>query len=71
MNKNSPLLFDPSHILLPDVVLIQNVIKCENCGKALISRYYILFGIPPSPLIVGVVLCERIDDENYFVINNR
>jgi hypothetical protein len=60
MDKNNPLLFDPPHILPPDVVLTQN---CENCGNALGSPYYIIIGIPPSPLMVEALLCDSIDDE--------
>lgn len=60
MNKRKSLLFDPPHILSPDVVLIQ---KCEKCGKALGSPYQIIVGIPPSPLMVEALSCESVDDE--------
>jgi hypothetical protein len=64
MDKNIPLLLDSHHILPPDVVLTQKVtIKCESCGKALTSNYYIFFGIPPSQLIIEAFSCENIDDE--------
>ena len=35
MDNNIPLLFDPPHVLPPDVVLTQSINKCENCGKVL------------------------------------
>jgi hypothetical protein len=60
MVKNTPLLFDPPHIIPPDVVLIQ---KCENCGKALESPYYIIVGIPPSPLMIEAFSCKSIKHE--------
>jgi hypothetical protein len=60
MDKNNTLLFDPPHILPPDVVLTR---KCEKCGDALGSPYYIMIGIPPSPLIIAAFPCESIDEE--------
>jgi hypothetical protein len=63
MDKNIPLLLDPPHILPPDTVLTPNAIKCGNCGKVLTSKYYLFFGIPPSPCIIEALLCENIADE--------
>jgi hypothetical protein len=82
MNKNLPLLLDPSHVLPPDVVLNESntmdtgwrkeseSLRCEKCGTALKSNYHILFGIPPSPFIVEAVSCESIDYEKYIEISN-
>jgi hypothetical protein len=76
MNKDILLLFDPPYILHPDDALSQNdtigryyridnesLVKCENCGKPLEPLYYIILGIPPSPLMVDALLCKSIDDE--------
>jgi hypothetical protein len=64
MDKNISLLLDPPHILPPDVVFTQtNIIKCDKCEKALTSKYYIFFGIPPSPLMIEALSCESIDNE--------
>jgi hypothetical protein len=76
MDKNIPLLFDPPYILHPDAVLQQSfpvdtyhrkenksLVECESCGKPLGSLYYIIFGIPPSPLMVEAFPCESIDNE--------
>jgi hypothetical protein len=60
MDKNNQLLFDPPHILPSDVVLTP---KCEKCGDALGSPYYIMIGIPPSPLMIDAFPCESIDEE--------
>lgn len=60
MNKNNTLLFDPPQILPPNVVLAP---KCEKCEEALGSPYYIMIGIPPSPLIVASFACESIEEE--------
>jgi hypothetical protein len=60
MNKNNTLLFDPPHILPPDVVLTS---KCENCGDAVGSPYYVMIGIPPSPLMIASFQCESVEEE--------
>lgn len=60
MDQNNPLLFDPPHVLLPDVVLRR---KCEKCGDELSSPYYFMIGIPPSPLIIASFACGSIDEE--------
>jgi hypothetical protein len=60
MDKNNTLLFDPPHILLPDVILVP---KCEKCGDELGSPYYIMIGIPQSPLMIDAFPCESIDEE--------
>ena len=63
MDKKIPLLLDPPHVLPPDVVLTQSIIKCESCGKVLGTPYYMFIGIPPSPLLVEALLCYSIYDE--------
>jgi hypothetical protein len=73
MDKKISLLLDPPHILPPGLVLTQNntpprnesesQFKCEKCKKSLDSSYYILIGIPPSPLLVDFFFCKNIDDE--------
>jgi hypothetical protein len=68
MDKDISLLFDPPYILRPDDVILQkatigryyrkdneSLIKCENCGRPLEPLYYIILGIPPSPLIVDAL----------------
>ena len=72
-----PLLIEnPPFVLAPNIELTQSNVKrmieerkkgnlydCDNCGKALGSPYYIMIGIPPSPLIIDVSKCESIDKE--------
>jgi hypothetical protein len=59
MDKNNTLLFDPPHILPPDVVLTP---KCE-CGDILGSPYIVMIGIPPSPLMIASFPCKSVDEE--------
>jgi hypothetical protein len=60
MDKNNTLLFDPPHILPPDVVLAP---KCEKCGDELGSPYIVMIGIPPSPLMIDSFPCKSVDEE--------
>jgi coenzyme F420-reducing hydrogenase gamma subunit len=54
MNKNNTLLFDPPHILPPDVVLVvvAEMRKLWRC----IEVSYIVIGIPPSPLMIAAFI---------------
>ena len=75
--KQLPLLMEnPPFVLAPNVELTQSNVKrmieerkkgnlydCDNCGKALGSPYYIMVGIPPSPVVIDVFKCESIDKE--------
>ena len=67
---------NPPFVLAPNVELAQSNVKrmieerkkgnlygCDNCGKDLGSPYYIMVGIPPSPIMIGVFKCESIDKE--------
>jgi hypothetical protein len=54
MDKNNKLSFNPPHILSPNTVL---ALKCGKCEKILESSYYIIIGIPPSPLMVEARFC--------------
>ena len=60
MDNNNILLFDPPHVLPPNVVLRRT---CEMCGDELSSPYYFIIGIPPSPLIIASFACGSIDEE--------
>ena len=75
--KTLPLLTEsPLFVLAPNVELTQsnvrrmieerkkgNLYDCDNCGKDLGSPYYIMVGIPPSPIVIDVFKCESIDKE--------
>ena len=63
-------------ILAPGITLLQNVIvkaermnnddsphECDGCGKVLVTPYYVLFGIPPSSLIIETHKISGISDE--------
>jgi hypothetical protein len=66
MSRNTLLLQEnPPYVLAPGIDLPQNVIvnaekiyskegslKCDGCGKALTTPYYVSFGIPPCSLII-------------------
>jgi hypothetical protein len=67
MDKSNPLLFDPPHILPADVGLTP---KCEKCGDALGSPYYIMIGIPPSPLMIDAFPCKNIDEEKDDIVKS-